>query len=62
MNKLERQKIKDFIYNILIIFQNQNEFLADDSGFSNYENPMFQKAMLYILGVKNEPKTPNSNL
>lgn len=52
MNKTERKKIKDFIYNVLLIFQNQGEYLADDSGFENYENPMFEKAISYILGVK----------
>lgn len=45
----ERKKIKDFIFNVLQIFQHQEEFLADESGLANYENPMFDKAFSYIL-------------
>lgn len=54
MTRGERKKIKDFIFNVLQIFQHQEEFLADDSGLYNFENPMFDKAMNYILGIKNE--------
>ena len=49
MKKDERQKIKDFIFNVLQIFQHQEDFLADESGLANYENPMFDKAMSFIL-------------
>lgn len=52
MKKDERKKIKDFIFNVLQSFQNQEEVLADESGLYNFENPMFDKAMEYILGVK----------
>lgn len=54
MTRQERKKIKDWIYNVLLIVQNQEEFLADDSGLYNFENPMFNKALYYILGIKNE--------
>lgn len=52
MTREERKKIKDFIYNVLQIFQHQEEFLADESGLDNFQNPMFDKAMEYILGIK----------
>lgn len=52
MTRYERRKIKDWIYTVLLIFQHQEEVLADDSGLSNFENPMFEKAMHYILGGK----------
>lgn len=52
MTRDERRKIKDWIYNVLLIFQHQEEFLADDSGVDNFENPMFDKAENYILGIK----------
>lgn len=55
MTRDERDKIKNFIYNVLMVFQHQDEFLADDSGFENYENPMFDKAISYIL-KKNKVK------
>lgn len=52
MTREELEKIKDFIYNVLMVFQNQDEFLADDSGLGNFENPMFDKARSYILKKK----------
>lgn len=52
MTRKERSEIKSFIYNVLLIFQHQEEFLADESGVPNYENEMLNKAMNYILGVK----------
>ena len=48
MTRQERTKIKDFIYNVLLIFQHQEEFLADENGLGNFENPMFDKALWYI--------------
>lgn len=56
MTKEERQKIKDFIFHVLQVFQHQDEFLADDSGLENYENPMFDKAFDYLLNVKTKRK------
>lgn len=52
MTREERIKIKDWIYNVLLIFQHQEELLADESGLDNFENPMFDKAQKYILGKK----------
>ena len=56
MRRDERKKIKDFIYNILLIFQHQEEFLADESGLGNFENPMFDKALSYIVGNNKSKK------
>lgn len=52
MKKDELKNIKNFIYNVLEIFQHQEEFLADDSGLYNFENPMFDKAFNYLLPQK----------
>lgn len=52
MTRKERSEIKDWIFNVLEIFRHQDEFLADESGLDNFENPMFDKAESYILGIK----------
>ena len=52
MTRKERSEVKDWIFNILQIFRHQEEFLADESGLDNFENPMFDKAESYILGIK----------
>lgn len=52
MTREKRKKIKDWIYNVLIMVQNQEEFKADDSGLDNFENSMFDDALYYILGHK----------
>lgn len=54
MTRKERKEIKNWIYNVLLIFENQEEFLADESGLYNFENPMFNKAEKFILGIKND--------
>lgn len=56
MKRCELEKIKNFIYNVLLIFQHQEEFLADESGLANYENNMFDKAISYILKTKEVKK------
>lgn len=52
MTKSERQEIKDFIYNVLVAFQNQEDIHLGGSYKDNFDNPMFDKAIKYLLGRK----------
>lgn len=55
MKRSELIEIKDFIYGVLQIMYHQDEFCIDDK-LCNFENPMFDKAINYIVNTRGKRK------